>query len=108
MDQDSHAGQLRRMEEALEQARDAAPGTPVAHLKAKLEHQLAVIRAAQARQQLAAAEAIELTRRRNEMIDHGRQAAIRLRHLIRAKLGPRDVRLKAFGIAPLGGRRQRR
>lgn len=107
MDQDSHEGQIRRMEQALEQARDAAPGTPVAHLRERLEHQLAAIRAAWARQHLAAAEAVELTRQRNEMIDQGRELAIRLRHLIRAKLGPRDVRLKAFGIAPLGRPRQR-
>ncbi|HEV2853260.1 MAG TPA: hypothetical protein VHC97_10695 [Thermoanaerobaculia bacterium] len=70
-----------------------------------LEAQLEAVKAAKARQLALLADSRSSTRELQQMIVAGRDQVRRLRSQVKADLGPRDVRLCLFGIAPLGKRK---
>jgi len=74
-------------------------------LRVDLEGELEAVKAAKVRQLSLLAASRSSTRELQQRIAAGLDKARRLRSQVKADLGPRDVRLGLFGIAPLGKRK---
>ena len=74
-------------------------------LRMALEGQLEEVKAAKARQLSLQADHRGVTREVQQIIRAGLDQARRLRSQVKADLGPRDPRLRIFGIVPLGKRK---
>jgi len=99
---------MRELEAAVEQSKGAAPGSHEERQRMALESTIAQINTLKARKERVVAELARTTRRKNEAVQAGRYVATGLRAMIRSILGPRDIRLKVYGIAPLRGPGRRR
>lgn len=75
-------------------------------LRGALLENLRATRTAYLKSQTARIELQELTRRKKEHLQHGRELARRLRYAAMATLGPQDERLEKFGIAQRCRRRR--
>lgn len=69
--------------------------------RASLESHLEHVKAAQARQLALKEEGRQATRELRQRVLAGADEVRRLRSRVRAELGPRDARLRLFGIKPL-------
>ena len=108
MRKDSYEEHVRKIELALEMARDAEPGSLEARLRDELEVKLAGINTAQVRRRRAVFEAQRATRMKNQTLNAGLRAAFRLRCCIRAILGAYTACLSKYGIAPRRRRQRHR
>jgi hypothetical protein len=72
-----------------------------------LEGHLETVKAAKGRQLALLADCRGATRELGQRILAGSDQVSRLRSQVKAELGPRDARLRLFGIAPLGKCRPR-
>ncbi len=70
-----------------------------------LEGHLENVKAAKARQLALLEDYRQATREVRQRVLAGSDQARRLRSRVKAELGPRDARLRLFGIKPLGGRK---
>ena len=71
-----------------------------------LELHLENVKAARARQAALQEDCRQATREVWQTALAGSDEVSRLRSRVKAELGPRDARLRLFGIKPLGGQRQ--
>jgi hypothetical protein len=97
----AHSAHFENLEKLL-----TASGSPplkselVLTLRGALQENLRATRVAYLKSQTARIELQELTRRKNEHLQQGRELASRLRHALIAMLDPHDERLEQLGIAP--------
>ena len=103
----AHTAHFEKLEELLTIS-SAPPLQPdlALNLRGALLANLRATRVAYLKSQTARIEMQELTRRKKEHLQQGRELASRLRNAVIAILGPHDERLEKFGI-PLRCRRRR-
>ena len=105
----SYADHFRHLETLLQRTKARhLPTAGASELRAALQENLRESRRALWRMQTARIEERQLRRMKQEHIETGRDLAARLRHAVRAILGPYNERLARFGIAPLRRRRRGR
>ena len=104
----SYADVVRDWELLLSAATDnlADLGDAERH-RAALEQHLAETKALKARQDSARAIRQRMTQELMEMLEQGRELAIRLRNAVKANIGPKNERLVQFGVVPLRKRGRR-
>jgi hypothetical protein len=82
-------------------AEHAQSMTDVEELRSGLEQLLVQARAIKARQDTAAANRQRNTQELKEVLLQGRDYAMRIRGLAKARLGPKNEGISRFGVAPL-------
>lgn len=99
--------QLEEWSELLKQVRsDEAELAGVSRYRNALEKAHAEAQCARNRRDALQASTMEATRRLNETLAQGRDAAIALRSFLRGALGARSERLCRYGVKPLRKRRR--
>jgi hypothetical protein len=104
----SYIKSLRDWEELLAAVGEHAESMPeVADLRAALEQHMARARALKARQDSAKATRQGLTQELSGELDKGRDVAMRIRGIAKARIGPKNEQITQFGVAPLRRRTRR-
>jgi hypothetical protein len=102
----SYADFVRDWESLLEAVRENQTLLPDVDLNL-IELSELVDQVKQTKQELHAGARQKATQDLTLLLDHGREAATKLRGFVKAKLGPRNELLVRFGIAPLRTRVRR-
>jgi len=82
-------------------AENAAKMPEAEDLRLALEQHLAATIALKATQDSAKANRQRMTQELNEMLDVGRELAMRVRGIAKARIGPKNEQISQFGVAPL-------
>ena len=96
---DSVVGNLQGVLEAVERNPEVQPS--VQDERQVLAQSLTDIQGLKARQRELSALRQEATQQLNAAVSRGKEAAIRVKSVVRGKMGPRNERLVHFNVAPL-------
>jgi hypothetical protein len=100
---------LRDWEELLAAAAEHAPIMPeVEDLRAQLEQHATRAKALKVLKDSARANRQGLTQQLDEELVKGREVAMRIRGIAKARVGPKNERIVQFGVAPLRKRNRRK